>query len=138
MTIPSIFTVSFWFAVFPPPFLTWVDRTLLMLSVLACISGVVLIYLTRRLHAQKKLEQQVWNLTQMTLLWSGVIGLLLYTFTYERIPYLSMRVWWLALVAWTLWRCLTIWRLVYIKLPHARKEAAQREQYTKWLPKKRA
>lgn len=138
MEIHPILTVSFWFAALPPPFLLWVDRGLLVLSALAFMSGIVLTCLTRRRHAQEKLEQRARDLTQMTLLWSGMVGLLLYAFAYERTPYLSMRVWWIALAAWTLWRCLTIWRLMYVKIPHARHKAAQREQFTKWLPKKRA
>ncbi len=137
MTIPPMLTPSFWFTVMPPPFLLLVDRILLGVSLLMLISGVVTAYWRGHQTTLDKLVQQAWYSAQASLLYGGILGLLLYGFAYERVPYLSMRIWWLALLVWIGWRGWILYQLIYIDFPAARRESTQREQFTKWLPKRK-
>lgn len=65
----------------------------------------------------------------------GIIGLVLFFFSYERIPFLGMRVWFivwgLGLVAWiitsVIYACKTV--------PCLRRQAAAKEEQMKYFPK---
>lgn len=65
----------------------------------------------------------------------GLLGLLWWAVTYEKVPLLSMRIWiigWLVLTGYWVWR---IVKYVRVEVPAKRNMAKEREQYEKWLPK---
>ena len=65
----------------------------------------------------------------------GLAGLLLYSFSYERIAYFSMR------LGWIIWLAIvTVWaygiiRYATVDIPASRKVQAEKEKLEKWLPK---
>lgn len=136
MTLPPLFTLSFWFNPIPPPFVPLIDRLLLVILG-ACILLGVYAYIVRARGQLDKLMRQAFGRAGTLLLIVGFVGLLLYAFAYERVPYLSMRLWWIlliALVGWDAWR---LYRFVCVKIPQIRAKQATREQFEKWLPKQK-
>jgi hypothetical protein len=84
-----------------------------------------------------KLARRVWDKIGTLLISTGLVGLLLYTLGYEQIPYLGMRVFVLGWLVWIGVWAWKVWRFAYVEVPEMRRERAEREKLTKWLPKKR-
>lgn len=105
--------------------------------IVVMILGGIGAYVMRSRVKDDKLARRVWNKIGTLLVSTGLVGLLLYAFGYEQIPYLGMRffvlVWlvWIGIWAWQ------VWRFAYVEVPEMRRERAEREKFTKWLPKKR-
>jgi len=68
-------------------------------------------------------------------LWTGIIGLFIAFFRYQRSPYLGMRFW---LVAWFL--TTLVWLVFVLKffikdIPRLKKEKIKKQEFKKYLPK---
>lgn len=136
MTLPPTLTPWYWFNPNPPPFMLVYDRALLVVMSLLTLAGIVVfIYCLRGNmdRLMRKAMEKAGNLLFLT----GLFGLLLYAFTYERVLYLSMRILWLPLAIWFVWEAWKLYKLIYVKIPEIRKIQADREQFEKWLPKKK-
>lgn len=134
MTLLPIFSLSFWLNPNPPQFLLWTDRFLLVLVVACTVVGIVTAVIRSRPGFDKWMRRGLSKIAAL-MITMGLAGLLLYAFSYERIPYLSMRVWW---IAWLLIVAVWVWfvaRYFRIDIPAARKQRIEREQFEKWLPK---
>jgi amino acid transporter len=131
--MPSIFRFSYWFALTPLPFTHISNWLMLIVMLVFLVAGIVgLIYVPR---VKDKDWRRAWRRSSHVSLWAGICGLLLYTMRWQRVPLLSMRLWyigWVALFGWLIW---TIVRLVKIEIPFLKTESAKREAYEKWLPK---
>lgn len=136
MTIPPLLTPTFWFSTTPPPFLPVVDKLILVVMA-ACVLVGAIAFLIRLQSGRDKLMKQALGRAGTVLVTTGLIGLLLYAFSYERVIYLSMRIWWLPLIAWFLWEAWKMYRFVFVKIPEIQKLQAERDQFEKWLPKKK-
>ena len=134
MTLPPLLQLSYWFDLTPPPFLTWVERGLLAIFVILLCAGIFVRLVTMRQGWEKMTKSALQQASSMlTLL--GALGLLLYTFSYERVYLLSMRfgyLLWLALLVWYAWR---LYRLVMVEMPAMEQRRTERDAINKWLPK---
>jgi hypothetical protein len=134
MTLPPFLGFSYWFDVAPAPFLPWVDRFLVIVFGVLLVAGIVLRLIALR-HGWEKLMRRMMILTA----WRGVIlgasGLVLYWFTYERLPVLSARfgyVLWAFLAGWWIWQTV---KAIRIDLPAIEQRRAERLRAERWLPK---
>jgi len=128
---------SYWFNFTAIPFLPLVDKVLLVFLYGVLIAGIgcwVYAKFGKKLEKdRKKLLRRYANL----LTTAGFIGLLLYAFTWQRIPFLSMRflfVLWVLLFGYWLW---TIVRFQWKELPLKRQLRKEQAERNKWLPKKK-
>ncbi len=134
MTLPPVLTLSFWFAPTPPPFIPFFDHAVLVVSAAFLIVGILAYFLRTRGRIDRLTKDAVASAAN-TLLVTGIIGLILYALAFERVAFLSMRVLWIPLAAWLVWRAWTHWKTVMVDIPAIRKIAAERQQFEKWLPK---
>lgn len=136
MTLPTLFTAHFWFTPTPPPFVPSTTIMFFGLVMLMLIVGIGAYVMRSRVQGDK-LARRMWDKIGTLFISTGLVGLLLYALGYEQIPFLGMRflvlVWlvWVGLWAWQ------VWRFAYREIPEMRRERAEREKFTKWLPKKR-
>ena len=136
MIIPPLLSPSFWFNPNPPPFIP-VINTALIVVILAFIVAGIAAYLYRRKTELDKLDRQKFGRIGRLCLTFGITSLFLYAIAFERVNYLSMRIFWIPLFAWAIWDAWKLWMFVTKKLPEIRKAQAEREQYEKWLPKRK-
>lgn len=130
----NLLTLKFWFSLYPPALTPWATRILLVIFVAIFLVGVI----AKIYSIKTKLEK--WNRRAIDksaslLLSMGVFGLLLFIFTYEQIPVLSMRagyILWLVIVA--IWAYF-LYNFIAVEIPKQRALKQEREQVDKWLPK---
>ena len=129
-------TFVFWFRVTGPPFTPVIGRAILIVMGVLVVGGGAL-YLGLKKFAPKLSRERKLALIRLALLcfWCGAFGFLLYVFTWQGVPGLSMRFLWLVwggifvgVAAWLVAR----W---FRTIPALDRERAAREAYEKWLPK---
>ena len=110
------------------------DHFVLFVVSLLTLAGIaVFIYCLR--GNMDRLMRQAMEKAGSLLFTTGLIGLLLYALAYERVVYLGMRALWIPLAVWFVWKCWTLYKLVYVTNPELRKTQLERERFEKWLPK---
>lgn len=135
--MPPLLTIRYWFALDPTPFLPWAERALLVIFVAFVLFGIVawIVELKGRFNKQVK---RAFERTASLLAWSGIVGLLLLSFSYERVPVLSMRFFYLLWLTWIAWGGWRIYRYVWVEIPDKERLAREREARERWLPKRKA
>lgn len=136
MTLPPLLTLSFWFDPNPPPFIPVADKAILAILFVAVAAGIVLSFMLRKKFLDK-LNRQINGRIVRLLFTFGFVGLLLYGLAYERVAYLSMRIWWVPFGAWIIWDAWRMWRFTFVKVPQIRKMQDEKAQFEKWLPKRK-
>jgi amino acid transporter len=136
MTLPPLLTLGYWFTPTPPPFLHLVDTALLVTFSVFILVGIAAQVLRSRMGMDKLMRRAVGR-TGGALISTGLVGLILYSFSYERVPFLSMRILFLAWAVWFVWTAVRLYRHVMTEIPTVRAEQAARNQFNKWLPKKK-
>lgn len=130
----SLLTPQYWFSLSPTPFQPWAERFLLVIFGAFVVFGILTWIFELKGRFDKPMKRALERAASL-LVWSGVVGFLLWSFSYERIPILSMRFFFLLWLAWVLWGFWRIYRYVWIEIPErARRERARAER-EKWLPK---
>jgi amino acid transporter len=135
--ITPLFRLSYWFSPFTVPFLPLVDKLVLIFMAALLIAGVACGVYAKY---EKKLPKDTKKLLRRyseALSTAGVSGLILYGFTWQMIPYLSMRFWyvvWFAVFGFWIW---TIIRFQLKELPARKKMREEQAERAKWIPGKR-
>ncbi len=124
---------SFWVNPRTLPFSPWVDHLILFCVVLLLITPLGIAWQRRQI--KEKIIKRVLSRVSAVCLCAGLIGLVLYGITWQRIPVLGVRIlwpiWFFAHAAWGL----TIYLRARQEIPAVRRAAAERQAYEKWLPK---
>ncbi len=131
--IRPLLSLSFWFNTDPGPFVPWADRFILFFMGVLLLAGIVVSVMARRqaIKDRRHLFQRIAAL----LCWAGLTGLFLYAFSWQRIPVLDMR---LFFVLWLIgygWWGYVIGRYAFKELPALNAAQAEKAAYEKWLPK---
>ncbi len=119
------------------PFSLWVDRLLVVVSIALAVVGIVGLVYVVRANMDKRVRR-VYQSMSWQLVWMGLVGLLLWAFTYERVPVLSMRFAWILWFVWIAWAVWSTWRRLKVELPIESQRYAERDRLAKWLPKKKS
>ncbi len=86
-------------------------------------------------HGLEKERRRLLRRIALCLFSAGLSGLILFSFTWQQIPLLSMRffyvIWFLSFAAWGF----AIGKYAMKDLPLLQAERAERAAYEKWLPK---
>lgn len=128
-----LFRPSFWFAVQPPSLLSGTICILFALALLPFLGWGLI-----RVHDQKttdKLLRRVWRNVQTCLISFGSTGFLLLFLAWQRIPFLSLRVFWLIWFAAHAGWLYALYTKAMREIPAIQKARAERASYEKWLPK---
>lgn len=137
MNLPVFLKPSYWFSAYPAPFILIVDRAILILMLALFVAGIA-VYVYRRLSkGQSKEIKRLFTRYAECLSTAGVAGLILYLFTWQQIPILSMRILYLVwAIGFGFWGYVIL-RYQFKELPRKREEREARMAYEKWLPKKK-
>lgn len=130
----NLLSINFWFQMQPDMFIPWVGMTFLVVFTVMAIVGVVAKIYGVKAGLDKFVRRAVERAGNL-LLTMGLIGLLIYFFTFEHVPILSMRLW---LLVWLLSALAWVWsiaRYVRVDIPAKRELMAERERLNKWIPK---
>jgi ABC-type transport system involved in multi-copper enzyme maturation permease subunit len=115
-------------------FIGWVSIFFLVVFTALVILGIIAKVYAVKSNLEKLLRRAVQRAGSL-LLTMGLVGLLIYFFTFENVPILSMRVWLLVLLASGIAWAWSIYRYVKVEIPAKREMHAERERLNKWLPK---
>lgn len=132
----SFLSLSYWFSVRPIPFQPLIEKGLIIgfgLIFLLGIGGFLLLLKHGKTKTSKRIIQRFAN----TFVWIGILGALLWSFTYEGVLILSMRVFFVPLVAWFCWDLYWLYRFLHVEIPRREEMMRERELRNKWLPKRK-
>lgn len=138
--IAPLFRIDFWFHVQPIPFIPWVGVVIFWVMIGLLVISLLSLLITNLAsrgveplhHVLDKPMRQMWRaISRMTFI-AGLSGLLLYWFTWDGVPFLSMRIFflvWFIIFAW--------WKILILRQAKKRKTITDpaKEAYEKWLPK---
>lgn len=126
---------SFWFNPMAVPFMPWLERALPIVLAFLALAGVVVMVYAKFGKGIEKSVRTLWREVGTILIMAGLSGGILFFFHWQRVPYLTMRVYWLIwVIGFGYWKYL-IWKRHFKQLPAERAKAAERAAYEKWLPK---
>jgi hypothetical protein len=132
----TLLSLSYWFGTQPPPFLPMVERGLLAAFGVWTLGGIAASLFLMKQGLEKSTRRALEK-TAGLLTWSGLTGLVLWTFEYEQIPVLSMRFFFVIVLAWIAYGVFDIVRFVSVTVPEQRRIEEEREAREKWLPKRK-
>lgn len=125
---------DFWFHLQAVPFTPTLGKMIFWLMVGLFAVGIVVRLLLLKSKWEKETRKNLRGVSAL-LLFSGATGLVFYAFTWQMIPVLSMRFFylvWLFAYGWWAYRLV---KHIYKDLPLLRQKNAERAAYEKWLPK---
>jgi hypothetical protein len=132
----DLLTLNYWFSLRVIPFTPAAERGLLVLFGIFTIVGIgTTLFLLKRKFA-KPTKRALGKFASL-LSWSGLFGLLLWLFTYQGVPVLSMRIFYIPWVLWVIWGFYSIYKYLWVEVPGKQKIYDERIEREKWLPKKK-
>lgn len=134
--MPSILSLTYWFSLRPIPFVPVIEKALIIGFAVIFALGVAGFLLLLK-HGWSKTAKHIVQRFANTLTWIGLIGALLWSFTYEEIVILSMRAFYLPLIVWICWDFYWLYKYVRIEVPLKEQRILERQQQLKWLPKRK-
>lgn len=135
--LPTFLRFGYWFNIYALPFLPWVNVAILVVLSTLVLAGAVG-YLTATASLTQKMDKYMRRLMRsgaVASFWIGVCGFVLYFMTWQSIPVLSMRMWWVVWLAVSAWIVSRLVRWAKKEIPAERRLHAERAAYEKWLPK---
>lgn len=133
--IAPLFRFSYWFSLSPQPFAPWADRFVLVLMLLLVGVGLCAYAVASSRRLKEKDDRRVMRRVGACTIWAGIVGLILYAFTWMFVPLFSMRFWYVVWFASFAWWGYTIARFALKELPARHAGDAERIAYEKWLPR---
>lgn len=134
--IRPLLTTHFWFQNTPPPLLPSNERLLFAVFAVLLILGAII----RMVGSHRKEDRHVTEMFSRfgrLCVTIGLLGLLFFFFTYEQIPLLGSRFWFLALgLLAIIWFAMIVHYVVKVVPVERSHEAAQKEK-EKYLPKRK-
>jgi hypothetical protein len=126
----------FWFNPNPPPLMPAIQMFFLVLFVAMTVMGVAA-YVVRFRPGLEKPTRRALERAGNGLLACGLSGLALVGVTYERVGYLSMRLWFLVLFIGLGFWAYRLYTFVWVEIPRMKAARQQQDEYNKWLPKRK-
>ncbi|HTX87091.1 MAG TPA: hypothetical protein VMC41_03425 [Candidatus Nanoarchaeia archaeon] len=125
----NLLTVQFWFNQSPGPLINS-SRYILLGSIgFFILAALIAFFLKKR----RDFYQPFWGKLMISFIANAIIGVLLYFFSQQMIPFLSARLWFLLWgIGFAAWMILII---AYVKqLPAKRKKFLAEREYQKYIP----
>ncbi|MCK5320074.1 hypothetical protein KAJ61_01655 [Candidatus Parcubacteria bacterium] len=126
----NLLKLSFWFNMTPGN-LTEGALRLIVIFLISLLIGAVFFKILK--NRKRNLYNKIWSKLHLFSLSNLIIGLFLLFFSYELLPFLSMRLW---LLLWGLgmivWLALIF--KVFNEIPKIKEKMAKEDEYKKYLP----
>lgn len=132
----ELLTLNYWFSLRAIPFLPVAERGLLALFGIFTLVGIGTSLILLKKGYARPTKRALGKFASL-LTWSGIVGLLLWTFTYQGVPVFSMRFFYLLWALWVVLGFYSIYRYLWIEVPAKQKIYNERLEREKWLPKKK-
>ncbi len=130
----NLLTLNLWFGLYPPPMQKGILYFLVIIFALLFLVGVIGKVYSLKAKIEKFYRRAISKIGD-AFITMGAIGLLLCVFSYEQIPILSMRffylVWLIIMLIWAYF----LYKYMFIEIPKLLELKKLREQEDKWLPK---
>ena len=131
--LEPLFRASFWFARIPAPLSPFFEKALFaFFGIILILGAVVRIVASNRKH--DRFVKSIFDRVGTCLVSMGFVGVILYFFSYQRIPFLGMRFWFLVwglfFVAWLGWILYYACKVV----PKERQCLLNRMEQMKYMP----
>lgn len=127
---------SFWLNTAPTPLTTGSERLLFIFFAIFLVFGAIIRMVASHRHEDKQVTEVFSRLGRLGVT-MGILGLLLFFFSFEEIPLFGARFWYLiwgaGLIIWIAW----IARYVVKVIPAERAAVLARQEKEKYLPKRR-
>ena len=136
MNLPPLLTALYWLNPLPPRFDPWAEGLILGVFFIMTVAGVTAYVYRSRASLERPLKRAADEIATL-LIFTGVAGIILFTFSFEQIPYLSMRIWYIVWAGWVMVWGHMVYQYIGIELPQIREEKQKRADYFKWHPKHR-
>ncbi len=126
----NLLKLSFWFNMTPGS-LTQGTLRLIVVFLISLFIGAVFFKILK--NRKRNLYNKIWNKLHLFSLSNLIVGLFLLFFSYELLPFLSMRFW---LLLWGI--SMIVW-LVFIfrifnEIPKIKEKMVKEDEYKKYLP----
>ena len=126
----NLLKLSFWFNMTPGN-LTQGALRLIVVSLIGLLIGAVFFKILK--NRKRNLYNKIWSKLHLFSLSNLIIGLFLLFFSYELLPFLSMRLW---LLLWGLG--MIVWLAfifkIFNEIPKIKEKMAKEDEYKKYLP----
>jgi len=125
------FDLEYWFNLRPESLTAQGQRNFFIFIIILAIFTFIFIILKSRF--KRGLFNRIWKKLYSFNLTNLIIGLFLFFFFYESIPFLSARfwllTWWLSMIVW-------IYFIVkeLVKIPKIKEELAKEKEFKKYIP----
>jgi Ca2+/Na+ antiporter len=126
----NLLTLSFWFNLRPPSMLPFFNYTFIAILILFLILSVLAFYFKKRKKIYKSFWLKFYDFSASNL----IIGLFLWFFNWQEVPFLSARFW---LILWAL--LIIVW-LIFIykhlkKIPINLQKIEEQQKFNQYIPK---
>lgn len=135
MTLPPALTLGYWFRIYPLPILPVVGYIILFVMLAILCAGVGIMLYGRMAKGLEKSVRAAWRSLGAVVLWAGIVGLYLYAMTWQIVPVLGMRVWYVVWVVLFGWLTFKASKCLWKDIPAGQAQERARSSYEKWLPK---
>lgn len=126
----SLLSFRFWFNLRPGP----IGASMQSIFVYFLVALLILTLIFAFLKAKKKgFYNKVWRKLYSLTLYNLIIGILLLFFTYEMVPFLASRFWFLF---WGLGIIVWLFFIIkdFVKIPELKENLAKEQEYKKYIP----
>ena len=127
----NLFSLKFWLNTRPDQLIPQYQRYFVILVVISAVLTIVFAFIQAR--NKKNLYGRFWTGLYYFCLTNAIIGAFLLFFTYEAVPFLSARFWFLLWTAEVL-----VWIFFLAKklrdIPKRKKQLDEEKQYKKYIP----
>ena len=133
----ELLSLGYWFSIRPVPFLPGVERGLLIFFAVITVLGIIGYTTPFIKKGLSKPVKRVIGMIASAFTWGGIVGLLLWSFSYQGIPVFSMRFFYVLWLAWMLWDAYRVYQYYWIEVPQKLEMYKDRIEREKWIPKKK-
>ncbi len=136
LDLSPIINPSFWLDLDPPALTAAFERFFFILFSLMIILGAI-VRIVARHRKEDRYVRSIFSRIAQLLFTMGVLGMIVYFFSFEGIYMFGARFWFLiwfaGLVTWIVF----IVRYIKVTIPLLKNEAANRREFNKYIPRKK-
>ena len=135
--IQPLLDPSFWFNTTPPPLQPENEKILFAFFAIMLVLGAIIRMVGTRRKEDKHVTE-VFNRIGKLFVTTGLWGLVLFLFAFERIPFFSARFWYIILAcAFLAWLGMILY-FIFKVIPKEKSKRSEEIARDKYLPKKKA
>ncbi len=127
---------NFWFDLSPPALAASSEQALFIIFCAMIIFGTAFRIVAKSKKEDRYLKKSTFKVAHL-LLWMGVLGMILYFFSYEKVYFLGARFWFIIWLAGIIFWAYKIWKYSAKTVPELKEKNEALAEENKYLPRKR-